>query len=96
MVSLWILISVNEFKEKPIILSPQLISSAAIKKQNALRINQIKEFIDFLFLVLTKIKIPNNEEIKYSANCSHSSGPSSIFNKSNHVNPIIVLPKGSI
>ena len=34
------------------ILSPQLISSAAIKKQDAPIINQIKEFIDFLFFTL--------------------------------------------
>ena len=52
LVSLWILISVNELIEKPVILSPQLISSAATKKQNALRINQINEFIEFLFLLL--------------------------------------------
>ena len=41
LVSLWILISVKELIEKPVILSPQLISSAATKKQNELRINQI-------------------------------------------------------
>ena len=52
LVSLWILISVNELSEKPVIRSPQLISSAATKKQNALRINQINEFTVFLILLL--------------------------------------------
>ena len=54
-----------ESKLKPVILSPQLISSAAIKKQKIVSPNQIIEFNDFLFLIFNKIKIPNIEEIKY-------------------------------
>ena len=62
LVSPWILISVSESNEKPVILSPQLISSAAIKKDKALRNNQINESIEFLLLLFQKIKIPNIDE----------------------------------
>ena len=51
-VSPWILNSDIEFNVKPVIRSPQLISSAEITKQKILKINQIIELIDLFFLEL--------------------------------------------
>ena len=90
------LISEIESKLKPVILSPQLISSAAIKKQKIVSPNQIIEFNDFFFFILNKIKKPNIDEIKYCENCNYSNGPSSFFNKSNQVDPTTISPKGKI
>ena len=51
--------------ENPVIRSPQLISSPAIKIQSTLNNSQIKEFSEFFFLFLIKIKKPIKEAKKY-------------------------------
>ena len=57
--------SAIELIVNPKILSPQLISSAAIRNVHEDKTIQMRELIDFFFLAFIKIKNENKQAIAY-------------------------------
>ena len=89
-VSPWIL-NDTEFNIKPVILSPTYFF-VEIRKQNILKLTKPKNLLIPFFLTYNEAPLEGNKKL---SNCNHSKGPSSCFNKSNHVVPIKFLPKGN-
>ncbi|KGF97971.1 hypothetical protein EU95_0072 [Prochlorococcus marinus str. MIT 9201] len=63
-----------------------------MRNKNIQKTNHNSVFIELLRLLLIKIIREKNEATRYSKNWSHSKGPSSLLNQSNHVKPINDCP----